>query len=182
MLACVFSLLLAAPAAADPYANDLGPDTLDVSAYPKDIQDGYRLLTVHCAKCHTAARPLNSQFIEPQGDTVPIKEAAIIVLKRDQPWLFADQKTWQIEVDIWKRYVKRMMSKQRWSGTRAEGGLIYRFLVYDSKHRKLKDPKSWTLLRRGLLDEFQRKYPVRYKDLYGDDGDLKKSSVKTALP
>src|SRR5437016_10719656 len=57
-----------ATALANPYANDAGPASIDVSSYPPDIQDTYKnLFLVRCQRCHTASRPLNSQFLEPSG-------------------------------------------------------------------------------------------------------------------
>src|SRR4051794_13662767 len=58
-----------AKALAQPYANDFGPATIDVSGYPAEMQDTYKnLLSIRCARCHQPSRPLNSQFVEPAGD------------------------------------------------------------------------------------------------------------------
>src|SRR4051812_5270847 len=58
-----------ATALANPYANDAGPASIDVSSYPQDLQDVYKnVFLVRCQRCHTASRPLNSQFVEPSGD------------------------------------------------------------------------------------------------------------------
>lgn len=155
-------------ALANPYANDFGPATLDVSKYPKDIQNGYALLAVKCAKCHAAARPLNSQFMEPTGANPGAQDAVIAALKKDKPELFKDKNVWQIESGLWKRYVKRMMSKPGCDIPNPEGKKIYEFLVYDSNHRKLGNPKAWAEARRKLLDDFRQKNPDRYKELYGE--------------
>jgi mono/diheme cytochrome c family protein len=40
--------------------QDKGPDKIDVSSYPPDMQKGYKLFVEKCAKCHTIARPLNT--------------------------------------------------------------------------------------------------------------------------
>lgn len=157
-----------AKALASPYANDLGPESLNVAAYPKDIQKGYALLAPKCAKCHTAARPLNSQFIEPPGDSPGAQEAAVTALKAKSPELFKERSVWQIEPGIWKRYVKRMMAKPGCDIPGPEGKQIYAFLAYDSHQRKLKDPKGWTAARKKLLADFKKKNPERYKELYGD--------------
>lgn len=45
-----------------PFANDLGPDTIDASAYPPEMRQSYRLFAQKCSKCHTLARPVNSQY------------------------------------------------------------------------------------------------------------------------
>ncbi len=41
-------------------AQDKGPDKLDVSAYPAEIQAGYKVFSSKCTKCHTLARPINT--------------------------------------------------------------------------------------------------------------------------
>jgi hypothetical protein len=37
-------------------------DRIDVSGYPKDVQDAYRVFAVRCSRCHTLARPLNARI------------------------------------------------------------------------------------------------------------------------
>ncbi|MBI4371150.1 MAG: hypothetical protein HY552_02515 [Elusimicrobia bacterium] len=155
-----------AKALANPYANDSGSAALDVSGYPKDTQSGYALLSVKCAKCHTAARPLNSQFVEPEGASPGAQDAAIAALKKDRPELFRDKKVWQIEAGIWKRYVKRMMSKPGCDISNPEGKKIYEFLVYHSNHHKLNNQKAWAAARRKSLEDFRKSHPARYKELY----------------
>ena len=49
-------------AAKRPYANDFGPDAIDVSAYPPKMQRAYALFAQKCSRCHTLARPINSQW------------------------------------------------------------------------------------------------------------------------
>lgn len=43
-------------------AYDKGPNKIDVSKYPKDIQARYRVFANKCVKCHTLARPINCEF------------------------------------------------------------------------------------------------------------------------
>ncbi len=40
--------------------QDKGPDKLDVSSYPGEIQAGYKVFASKCTKCHTLARPINT--------------------------------------------------------------------------------------------------------------------------
>ena len=60
-------------ALANPYPNDFGPETLPddvLKSYPANVQAGYKKLLSNkagCAQCHSAARPLNSRFVEPEG-------------------------------------------------------------------------------------------------------------------
>ncbi len=84
--AAVFALAAAAapspsdtnPASAQ-FANDLGAASIDVSKYPKNIQEGYKIFSAKCSQCHTLARPLNSQFIE-EDDSAEMAE-----LKKSDP-------------------------------------------------------------------------------------------------
>ncbi len=45
---------------------DQGPDTIDVSQYPKEQQANYELFAAKCSRCHTLARPINAPFALPQ--------------------------------------------------------------------------------------------------------------------
>ena len=44
---------------------DLGPPTVDVSAYPEKQKENYRIFLAVCGACHTTARPLNSPHAKP---------------------------------------------------------------------------------------------------------------------
>jgi len=44
-------------------AYDKGPAKIDVSKYPKEIRDTYKLFSDKCGKCHTLARPINCEFV-----------------------------------------------------------------------------------------------------------------------
>ncbi len=44
-------------------AYDKGPAKIDVSKYPKDMQDKYKVFVKKCSTCHTLARPINSDFV-----------------------------------------------------------------------------------------------------------------------
>jgi mono/diheme cytochrome c family protein len=157
-------------AMANPYANDLGPDEIPkdvLAAYPKEHQDAYKnVLKGKCAKCHSASRPINSQFFEPAGKKEE-KAAKVAALKKSDPDMFADKNVWQVEADIWQRYVKRMMSKPGCGITSEEGKAVWGFLVYDSNQRKVgKNKAAWKAHRTKLLADFKAQYPERYKELY----------------
>lgn len=49
-------------AAKRPYANDFGPDEIDVSTYPPQMQRSYVLFAQQCSQCHPLARAINSQW------------------------------------------------------------------------------------------------------------------------
>ncbi|MBI3667638.1 MAG: hypothetical protein HY236_15655 [Acidobacteria bacterium] len=56
--ACV--LLRAQTASKVQLPQDKGPNKIDISAYPPEMQKAYRLFTDKCSKCHTIARPINT--------------------------------------------------------------------------------------------------------------------------
>jgi hypothetical protein len=41
-------------------------DRIDVSKYPNDIQEAYKVFAVRCSRCHTLARPLNARIRDPE--------------------------------------------------------------------------------------------------------------------
>ncbi|MBI4814777.1 MAG: hypothetical protein HY791_00885 [Deltaproteobacteria bacterium] len=44
------------------FAADRGPDKVDVSQYPPELQKSYELFATKCRLCHTLARPINTDF------------------------------------------------------------------------------------------------------------------------
>lgn len=53
-------------AAKKPMAWDLGPDTVDISGYPANIQSYFAVFKEKCGNCHSVARPLNAPFATPE--------------------------------------------------------------------------------------------------------------------
>jgi hypothetical protein len=43
-------------------AYDKGPDKINVSKYPADMQAKYKVFAKKCVNCHTLARPINCEF------------------------------------------------------------------------------------------------------------------------
>ena len=41
-------------------------DRVDVSRYPDEIRDAYRVFAFRCSRCHTLARPLNARIDDPE--------------------------------------------------------------------------------------------------------------------
>lgn len=160
-------------ALAHPYPNDFGPETLPddvIKGYPANVQAGYKKLiskTGGCAQCHSAARPLNSRFVEPSGGTDDAKQnAALAALKKDQPELFKDQSIWQVEVKVWNRYVKRMMNKPGCGIQKADGKAIWEFLAHDSIARKTgANAAKWAAHRKDLIEQLKKKDMKRYEEL-----------------
>ncbi|MEK7232391.1 MAG: hypothetical protein AAB268_01135 [Elusimicrobiota bacterium] len=157
----------------NPYPNDFGPDTLPadlLKTYPANVQTGYAKLIGAkggCAQCHSAARPLNSRFVEPEGGLDEAKQNAWVAkLKIDQPELFKDGSVWQIETKVWSRYVKRMMNKPGCNLQKADGKAIYEFLSYDSVKRKTgANAAAWAVHRKGLVEQLKTKDPKRFAEL-----------------
>lgn len=148
-------------AVSDLYPNDMGPDEIDVSAYPKEMRDKYKVFKFKCAACHTIARPINSQFLE-------LTAAEIAEAKKSDPKLLADERILMAEEGMWNRYVKRMMAKPG-CPVGKDGKPIWEFLVYDSKARKTgANAAAWRKHRKHLLHEYAEKYRDSYHKLYGD--------------
>src|SRR5882762_8907395 len=80
-----------AKALANPYPNDAGPASIDVSSYPPELQDTYKnIFLVRCSRCHQPSRPLNSQFVEPSGPKDQ-HQAKISKWKTENPEMFKDK-------------------------------------------------------------------------------------------
>lgn len=136
-----------AQALKEPYANDFGVETVDVSGYPAAAKAGYQVFIDRCTQCHAAARPLNAQYIDGAGPT-------------SNKWVS------HYEPGVWKRFTKRMMAKPGCEISKEEARGIVAFLVHDSKARK--SGASWRSARTKLLTNFKKKHPKRYALLYGE--------------
>lgn len=160
-------------ALAHPYPNDFGPETLPaevLKAYPANVQAGYNKLvskTGGCAQCHSAARPLNSRFVEPTGGMDDAKqEASLKSIKAALGDAAKDNSIWHVEVKVWSRYVKRMMNKPGCNLSKADAKSIYEFLAYDSVARKTgANAEKWAAHRKGLIEQLKAKDMKRYEEL-----------------
>ena len=88
---------------------DLGVDHVDVSGYPKEQQENYKVFTAVCSRCHTLARPINS----------PLAERA----------------DWRRYV---QRMHVRSKDQSDKTFTKEQSKSIVEFLTYDSNDRKVK--------------------------------------------
>ena len=43
-----------------------GAATINVSSYPKGIQDDYQVFATKCTQCHKLSRPINSDYVLPE--------------------------------------------------------------------------------------------------------------------
>ncbi len=48
--------------------QDKGPDKVNVSSYPADLQKNYKLFADKCSKCHTIARPINTSMTKAEWE------------------------------------------------------------------------------------------------------------------
>ena len=64
--ACVLCIVLLLGSVTCATTSNRRGDGLDVSQYPQDIQDAYKVFAVRCSRCHTLARPLNARIQDPQ--------------------------------------------------------------------------------------------------------------------
>ena len=121
-------------------ANDLGPDTLDVSAYPPEIQTAYKKFEQKCSVCHSAARSLNSELVTMDDWSRYIK----------------------------RMWLRPPCCSACPVITKTDALTIRKFLVYDSKIRKTgANAAAWAKHRQALLAEFKAKYPAKYEQDYG---------------
>ena len=61
-------LLLLAQSSNITLPQDKGPDKIDVSGYPAEMQKAYKLFAGKCSKCHTIARPINTMMTRPEWE------------------------------------------------------------------------------------------------------------------
>ena len=45
------------------FPADRGTNLIDVSKYPLKMQEYYKIFAQKCSRCHTLARPINSEFV-----------------------------------------------------------------------------------------------------------------------
>lgn len=150
----------------DTLPEDYGPDRIFAMTYPANIQKGYDLLMKNCTNRVDRARLLNAPYVE-------VKSEELVKIKAEQPEVLKDRKIWQIELSepgkpgIWQRRAQQMQRESAGKIRNEDARLIWQFLVYDSKSRKLGSAaKPWRERRQKLLDEFKTKHPAKYEELF----------------
>jgi len=73
--------------------QDKGPDKVDISAYPSNIQENYRVYERQCGKCHTLARSINTSmpavyWANYLGTAIKKPEYGITLAEADQIYQF----------------------------------------------------------------------------------------------
>ena len=108
------------------FPYDLGSPTVNVSRYPKNVQDDYKIFLAVCSSCHTTARPLNSPYASEYDWSRFVQRMHVKILSRGS--------------DVEKRSLKQIME----------------FLVYDSKVRKVKGKAEFDLRQAELKELFDQ--------------------------
>jgi hypothetical protein len=67
-LTCACGLVQAQNTSGVNLPQDKGPDKIDTSAYPAEMQKNYKLFSGKCSKCHTIARPINTTMTRPEWE------------------------------------------------------------------------------------------------------------------
>lgn len=114
-----------AEAAAPRFYGDLGPATVDVSAYPETQRQNYKVFVSVCGTCHSTARPLNSPY---KG--------------RD---------TWQ----RYARRMHSKMESRSLLPSRQDEERILDFLVFDSEARKTAKSAEFAAQQEDLKKRFE---------------------------
>ena len=63
MVILTMGVLRMPKAALKTFPADNGSNFIDVSNYPSEMQERYKLFARKCSRCHTLARPINSVFL-----------------------------------------------------------------------------------------------------------------------
>jgi hypothetical protein len=107
------------------FPHDLGPATIQVSAYPRLRAAQYRQFQRGCMRCHTLARAINAPFVT--------------------------RKQWRPYVERMHWFSRQDPGE---AITDAEAAAILDFLVFDSVERKIKRKDEFAALRRSLARQF----------------------------
>ncbi len=109
------------------FPSDLGPERIDVAAYPPEQQSGYDLFVQKCGQCHTLARPINA------------------ALSTEEEWTrYIERMHGKAE----SRFKEKTM-------TADEAKRIVEFLVFDSRERKLNHPQEFQRQQEQLREMFK---------------------------
>ena len=133
---------------------DLGPDQIDVSAYPADHQERYTLFADKCAQCHTLARPINSPL--------------------------AKREDWRRYVN--RMHIKAAASSKK-EISADDRSKIVDFLVYDSKIRKIDSKADFAQQVTALKARFEKMKTERAAQQADEDKrKIKQPANENVLP
>lgn len=117
------------------FYSDLGPEEVDVSAYPTQQKHNYRIYAAACARCHGLARSINAPM--------------------------ADRRWWEfymLSMRIRGRIAGRPLSKD-------EVKAVLDFLEYDGKERKVARAHEFQELTEELKARFEASVEARMRAL-----------------
>jgi hypothetical protein len=136
------------------YPSDLGPESVDVSGYPKRLKEIYaKVLPGKCMGCHSLARALNAPLAE-------LSEEEELAERALNPGLF-EPGVLKSSPEAWKIYIKRMFMRPACCGScgvwsKDELRQVHEFLRYDSRRRKTgAAAPAWIALRKKLSQDFK---------------------------
>src|SRR5271167_2130052 len=133
------------------FYNDLGPDSIDVSAYPQKQQANYLVFKKTCTQCHTLARPINAPFVTSVD--------------------------WQRYI---LRMHERTKSRPGKVISKEDSKVIVDFLVYDAKVRKVQHKKEFEAQVAKLKATFEDVKAERAKrQVKTDEGKVKQNAPYT---
>ncbi|MBI4056619.1 MAG: hypothetical protein HY399_03630 [Elusimicrobia bacterium] len=133
---------------------DLGPSEIDVSGYPKDQQENYKVFKRTCSQCHTLARPVNNPLIQ--------------------------RADWDLYVS---RMHVRTKVRPGTSISRKDARRVLNFLTYDSKMRKIDHKADFEAKTKELLKLFEEVKKERLRmQIEQDKKKIKESAPYTGTP
>ena len=161
-----------------PYPADFGKEVVsseELTEYTTEQQEGYKIVVDvnKCSACHTSARILNSPLVElhdgkSKKNGYNESKDEMKQFQASHLDIFADDTIWKIDSTAWKRYVKRMIVKPGCTVSKEEAKKVYRFLKGYSIQEKVVKHEEWKIYRSTLVEDFKKKYPERYRELYAD--------------
>ena len=117
------------------YYSDMGPDTIDVSAYPSQQRFNYEIFAQTCSRCHTLARPINAPLVSRGW------------------WEF-----YLLSMRMRSRRAGRPLTKD-------ETGAILDFLEFDSRVRKVEHSRTFDASTEELKRRFDEEISMRLHKL-----------------
>jgi hypothetical protein len=127
----------AAQLATAEFYSDLGPEEVDVSAYPAQQRHNYRIYASACARCHSLARSINAPMVDRRW------------------WEF-----YMLSMRVRGRISGRRLSKQ-------EVEAVLDFLEYDGRERKVARAKEFESLTVELKARYEAALDARMRALQG---------------
>lgn len=117
------------------FYSDLGPDTVDVSAYPAQVRRDYEVYARVCSRCHTLARSVNAPYV-------------------NRGW-------W----DFYITNMRMRSRRRGESLDAREIGAVLDFLEYDSNERKVARAAEFDAIKLELKRRFEDALDARVKEL-----------------